>query len=127
MKIRKFNESLESGHATLGFLINATETKNMNFIDNTPDYYGFTEEDLEQDFTFRDSDVRKIVGGYYISKWTEGLVFIFNNDEDVPVAVFQIYELSGVFDFDDIICMHGHEEIILYNRSNGTFKARHTR
>ena len=125
MKIRKFNERIESGHATYEYIHGAAEFK--NYEDGFEgDLYPNGEGGAE--FVFRDSEVRQIPNwGYYIEKFNRGVVYLFQNDSETPKAILEIYELHGTSIFENMFIMHGHENILLYNLETGSYKNIHTR
>lgn len=51
-------------------------------------------------------------------------------DEDIVAGddyLFSIYELNGCIELGDVLCFHGNEDIILYNKVTKEFKEEHTR
>lgn len=124
MRIKRFNEKIETGHATIGDVIGAADL-----------IVGFSENEyrdiFDDDFTFDNTNLYTFDGGYciwfyesvHISSSIDArkahpltdLVFIYRNDGEFPTAIFRVNELSAINYFNNTITMIGREIARFYD------------
>jgi len=123
MRIKRFNEKIETGHATIGDVIGAADL-----------IVGFSENEyrdiFDDDFTFDNTNLYTFDGGYCIWFYDPNvgrymnidkthpltdLVFIYRNDDEFPTAIFRVNELSAINHFNKTLTMIGREVARFYD------------